>query len=68
MVPNLDTYVSFQPPFWKLRVGNFRTSEEAHAMLRELKKIFPRWKEMFIVSDAVKFSINPAYTPNSEQY
>lgn len=61
---NLDTYVTFQSPFWKLRVGNFRTSEEAHAMLRELKKSFPRWKEMFIVPDVIKFPINPAYSPN----
>lgn len=56
--PTLDTYVTFQSPFWKLRVGNFRTSEEAHAMLRELKKNFPKWKEMFIVKDVIKFPVN----------
>lgn len=64
LYPNLDTYVTFQPPFWKLRVGNFRTSEEAHAKLRELKKSFPQWKEMFIVRDIIKIPLYSSYTPN----
>ena len=55
--PEMETYVSFQSPFWKLRVGNYRTSEEAHAALRELKATFPKWKEMFIVKDAVKYRV-----------
>lgn len=63
LFPALDTYVSFNSPFWKLRVGNFRTSEEAHAKLRELKQAFPKWKEMIIVTDNVKFPINDPYLP-----
>lgn len=63
MFPLLDTYVTFQSPFWKLRVGNFRTSEEAHAKLRELKQAFPKWKEMFIVREQVKFPLNDPYLP-----
>lgn len=63
LFPTLDTYVTFHSPFWKLRVGNFRTSEEAHAKLRELKSAFPKWKEMFIVRDQVKFPINDPYLP-----
>ena len=41
MYPDLSTYVKFYSPFWKLRVGNYRTLEEAHAVLRDLKKTFP---------------------------
>ncbi|MEG1586824.1 MAG: SPOR domain-containing protein [Bacteroidales bacterium] len=61
--PMMETYVTFQSPFWKLRVGNFRTSEEAHAKLRELKQAFPKWKEMFIVRENVKFPLNDPYLP-----
>ena len=56
-MPKLDTYVTFNQPFWKLRVGNFRTYEEAQAMLRNIKKEFPGWKEMFISNDVVKYPI-----------
>ncbi len=56
-MPNVDTYVTFNQPFWKLRVGNFRTYEEAQAMLRNIKKEFPGWKEMFISNDVVKYPI-----------
>jgi hypothetical protein len=58
LFPELDTYVTFQSPFWKLRAGNYHTSEEAHAVLRELKNAFPRWKEMFIVKDAVQYRVD----------
>ncbi|MDO5570595.1 MAG: SPOR domain-containing protein [Bacteroidales bacterium] len=57
LYPDLDTYVRFNSPFWKLRVGNYRTLEEAHAVLRELKKSFPKWKEMFIVDEVIEFPL-----------
>lgn len=56
-MPMLESYVSFTQPFWKLRVGNFRTYEEAQAILRNLKKEFPAWKEMFITNDIVKYPV-----------
>ncbi|MEG1616851.1 MAG: SPOR domain-containing protein [Bacteroidales bacterium] len=62
--PEADTYVSFKSPFWRLRVGNFRTSEEAHAMLRDLKRNFPNWKEMRIVDDLIKFPLYQTNSPN----
>ena len=55
--PDMATYVYFQSPFWKLRVGNYRTSEEAHAALRMLKNAFPKWKEMYIINDIIKFPL-----------
>ncbi len=62
-MPELLTYVTFQSPFWKLRVGNYRTSEEANAALLQLKQNFPSWKEMFIVSDIIKIPVSSLNTP-----
>lgn len=47
-----DVYVSFTSPFWRLRVGNYRSYEEANKMLYELKNAFPEMaSEMRIVRD-----------------
>lgn len=49
--PELDTQVSFESPFWRLRAGNFSTREEAEEMLIEMKKRFPSFgREMYIIS------------------
>lgn len=37
--PEQPIYVHFYSPRWICRVGNFRTYEEAHAMLLEVKKM-----------------------------
>lgn len=59
--PELETYVTFHSPFWRLRAGNFRTYEEADRKMRELKNTFPSFgKEMYIVREEVKF---PLYQP-----
>ena len=53
--PTIETYVSFTSPFWRLRVGDFRTYEEANTKLRELKQAFPSFaKEMRIVRESVR--------------
>ena len=57
LLPQIDSYVSFTSPFWRLRVGNYRTTEEAHSMLRELKRLFPKWKEMYIVNERIEFEV-----------
>lgn len=53
--PEMRTSVSFQSPFWRLRVGNFRTKEEAQEALQDMKKSFPSFgREMTVVSEVVK--------------
>ena len=53
--PDLATYITFKTPNWRLIVGDFRTMEEAHAQLNELKKKFPTsGREMFIVRDEIE--------------
>ena len=52
--PEMETVVTFNSPFWRLRVGNFQTREEAQEVLKEMKRKFPSFKEMYIVADTVK--------------
>ncbi len=57
--PQYETVVMFDSPFWRLRVGNFKTREEADAVLGEMKKAFPSFgKEMYIVVDEVKIPVS----------
>ncbi len=54
LFPDMSTYVTFTSPFWRLRVGDFRSYEEANAKLVELKEAFPRFREMRIVKDMIR--------------
>lgn len=57
--PDLATYILFRSPNWRLMVGNFRTNEEATAMLRELKKHFPVYgQEMFVVKEQIEIVLD----------
>lgn len=57
--PEHETVVLFESPFWRLRVGNFESREEAQALMENLQKTFPSFgKEMYIVVDEVKIPIN----------
>lgn len=57
--PELEADVKFQSPFWRLRVGNFLTREDALLVLQEMKKALPGLaKEMYEVADEVKRPIN----------
>ncbi|MCE5204706.1 MAG: SPOR domain-containing protein [Porphyromonadaceae bacterium] len=57
--PEYETVVLFDSPFWRLRVGNFKTREEAQKVLTELKRSFPSFgKEMYIVVDEVRVPVD----------
>lgn len=59
LFPGVPTYVSYTAPFWKLRVGDFRSHEEAYHMQRQLMTAFPSFgKEMNIVKEEVKIPLN----------
>ncbi len=58
-LPELQTYVLFKTPNWRLLVGNYRTQEEATAALRDLKKKFPIYgREMFVVEDKIEILVD----------
>lgn len=52
--PMLRSYITYKAPAWRLRVGDFRTKEEARDMMHQLKQAFPSYsKEMTIVMDRI---------------
>lgn len=54
--PNLKTYMMWQAPFFKLKVGNFREQAEANSLLPELKKIFPTG--VYVLKDMIEVRLD----------
>ncbi len=54
--PDLSVYTSFNPPRWLCRVGDFRSIEEADAMMRQLRSTGV-FKEVSIVKEQVNISL-----------
>lgn len=54
--PELSVYTSFNPPRWLCRVGDFRSIEEADAMMRKLKAV-GGFKEVSIVKDQISIPL-----------
>ena len=52
LYPELKPYLLYQAPFYKLKVGNFRTKEEAEEFRVELSRDFPTG--LFIVRDIIE--------------
>ncbi len=51
----IETYVLYNPPFWKVRVGNFRTQEEANLMKAEIIRLLPELQaDTYIVRDQIQ--------------
>lgn len=48
--PDTRSYITYQEPNFKVRIGDFRTRLEATKMLQELKPWFPL---MFIISEKI---------------
>ena len=40
--PQYKTYVSFNSPYWRVKVGDFRTRGEAEAAMADLREAFPQ--------------------------
>jgi hypothetical protein len=52
LIPDIPTYVTYNAPFWRLRIGNFNSHEEAFHIQRQLTQAFPHYgKEMYIVKE-----------------
>lgn len=49
-----NTYVTYSSPYWRLRVGDFRTQEEAQKAAASIRQRFPRYaREVRVVRDHV---------------
>lgn len=52
--PEIPVYVSYTSPFWKVRMGDFRTIEQAKKFRIELLEVFPELKSAtYTVKDQV---------------
>lgn len=50
--PELKPYLMYQPPFYKLKVGNFKTREEAEEYRKDLAREFSAG--LYIVRDVIE--------------
>jgi SPOR domain len=55
--PDEKTYVLFQSPSFKVRIGNFIKRADAEKFRKELNKMFPQG--VFIVDDAIEYTPPP---------
>jgi len=54
-VLDAPVYVVYTPPFWKVRIGNFRTQEDANNYKKIVIQAFPeRQSETYIVRDKIQ--------------
>lgn len=50
--PELQAYLMYQPPFFKLKVGNFKEREEADDYVSSIQKLFP--SGVYVVRDTIE--------------
>ena len=50
--PELKTYLMYQSPFFRLKVGNFVEREEAESYLQEILQLFPTG--VYVVRDVIE--------------
>ncbi len=48
--PDIPTYLVFEEPFFKIKVGNFRSRIEAQGLLKQIQTTYPN---AFVVKDAI---------------
>lgn len=53
--PELNAYLMYQSPFMKLKVGDFKTREEAEPYLSAIQRFFP--SGVYIIRDVIE--VNP---------
>ncbi len=52
--PSMMTYVAYASPYWRLRVGDFRTQAEAEKAASDIRRAFPGYaKEVRVVRDRI---------------
>ncbi|MCM1449070.1 MAG: SPOR domain-containing protein [Clostridiales bacterium] len=52
--PDYGTYVVYNSPFWRLKVGDFKTQHEAEAAADQIRSRFPAFsREVRVVKDRV---------------
>lgn len=55
--PQYGSYVTYNSPYWRLRVGDFKTQEEANTALLAIRRAFPAYaRELRVVRDRINVS------------
>jgi len=49
--PGIPTFISYQAPNFKLRAGEFETTQEANGFLKKVKPFFP---SSFVIEETIK--------------
>ena len=58
--PQWGTYITYDSPYWRLRVGDFQTYEDATDAVMELKNAFPAYRrELRVVRDRIRIVNRP---------
>lgn len=53
--PDLKPYLLYQAPNYKLRVGNFKTQEEAEEMQKQMAQFFP--SGLYVIRDIIEVRV-----------
>ena len=55
--PRLRSYITYDAPYWRLRVGDFRSRSDAEEVAEEIKRQFPSYsREVLVVRDRINYS------------
>ena len=54
--PELKSYLIYQSPYYKLKVGNFREKKEAEDYQKKLQRYFPRG--VFVMNDTIELKLD----------
>jgi hypothetical protein len=59
--PDIKPYMLYQAPNYKLRVGDFKTQEEAEAALQQLQRLFP--SGLYVIRDTIELKLSDVSNP-----
>ena len=54
--PDMKPYLMYQAPNYKLKVGNFKTQEEAEDAVKQLSRLFP--SGLYIIRDIIEIKLS----------
>jgi hypothetical protein len=54
--PDMKPYLMYQAPNYKLKVGNFKTQEEAEDAVKQLSRLFPTG--LYIIRDIIEIKLS----------
>jgi SPOR domain len=59
--PDWKPYLLYQAPNYKLRVGDFKTEDEANAALQQLARLFP--SGLYVIRDMIELKLSDLFAP-----